>query len=208
MNILYVRCSTLEQKTDRQRINEKEYGLVIEDKCSGAIPFFDREGGKEIKKLTENGIIKNVAVWTIDRLGRDLRDILNTLHFFTERKICVDFVSQGFKTLDANGQESHIAKLMIATLGIVSEMQRNQIRENQLQGVRLAKMKGIYKGRKPGSQEDRLKFLSKDKNKKALDLLKKGYKSVEIAKILDININTLSKIKKLGLPTTKPTVIE
>jgi len=44
MKVLYVRCSTIDQKTDRQRVSEKDYDLVIEDKCSGAIPFFEREG--------------------------------------------------------------------------------------------------------------------------------------------------------------------
>jgi len=48
MKILYARVSTSDQRTDRQRINEKDFNLVIEDKCSGAIPFFERNGGKEI----------------------------------------------------------------------------------------------------------------------------------------------------------------
>ena len=34
MKVLYVRVSSLEQKTDRQRVNEKEFDLVIEDKCA------------------------------------------------------------------------------------------------------------------------------------------------------------------------------
>ena len=62
-------------------------------------------------------------------------------------------------------------------------MERNQIRERQMEGIRIAKMKGKFLGRQKGSKEDVLKFLSKDKNKKALELLKKGYKIVEVAKI-------------------------
>jgi DNA invertase Pin-like site-specific DNA recombinase len=56
IKVLYCRVSTVDQKTDRQRVNEKEYGLVVEDKCSGATPFFGRSGGKEIKKLIESGV--------------------------------------------------------------------------------------------------------------------------------------------------------
>lgn len=199
MNILYVRCSTIEQKTDRQRVNEKDYALVVEDKCSGAIPFFERQGGKEIKTLVDNGVLNCLTVWQIDRLGRDLRDILNTIHYFTQRQIPIHFISQGLKTLDDGGNENPIARLTITTLGIIGEMQRNQIRENQMQGVRLAKLKGTYKGRKTGSREDVLKFLNKEKNKKALEYLKKGYKAVEISAIVGINLNTITKIKKLGL---------
>ena len=51
MKVYYVRVSTVDQKTDRQRINEKEFDLVVEDKCSGSIPFFERDGGKKILNL-------------------------------------------------------------------------------------------------------------------------------------------------------------
>ena len=85
--ILYVRCSTLEQRTDRQRVNESEFDLVVEDKCSGAISFFERTGGIEIKKLVDNNLIDSLSVWQIDRLGRDLRDIMNTIHYFNQKGI-------------------------------------------------------------------------------------------------------------------------
>jgi DNA invertase Pin-like site-specific DNA recombinase len=199
MKVLYVRCSTIDQKTDRQRVNEKDYEMVIEDKCSGAVPFFDREGGKEIKKLTDNGIITSLAVYSIDRAGRDLRDIINTIHYFTTKGICITFLSQGLSTLNPEGKENPISKLMISILGTVAEMERVQIRERQMEGIRIAKLKKVYKGRKEGSTEDTLTFLSKEKNKKALDLLKKGYKAVEVSKIVDVHINTITKIKKLGL---------
>ncbi len=203
-NILYCRVSTIDQKTDRQRVSEKEFDVVIEDKCSGAIPFWERVGGKEIKKLLEAGVLKSLSVISIDRLGRDLRDIINTIHFFSERKISIHFIGQGLTTLDENGKESPISKLMISILGTVGEMERAQIRERQLEGIRLAKMKGVYEGRKTGSKEDVLQFLAKKRNKEALTYLKKGYKSIEIAKLTGLNINTLTKIKKLGLTIYPP----
>ena len=199
MKVLYVRCSSLEQKTDRQRVSEKDYDLVIEDKCSGAIPFFEREGGKEILKYANEGILKTLSVWQIDRLGRDLRDIINTIHFFNQKQITINFVSQGLATLGPDGKENPISKMMISILGIVGEMERTQIKERQFEGIRIAKLKGAYKGRVQGSKEDILTFLSKEKNKKALDYLKKGYKAVEISKITGIHINTITKIKKYGL---------
>jgi len=48
-------------------------------------------------------------------------------------------------------------------------------------------------------QEDNLQFLGKEKNKKALEYLKKGYKAVEISKLSGVHINTTTKIKKIGL---------
>jgi len=197
MKILYCRTSTIDQKTDRQRLNENDFDNVVEDKCSGVIPFFEREGGKEIMKLIDNNVPFKLYVHSIDRIGRDLRDIINTIHFFNEKQIAIQFITQGITTLDDNGKENSIAKLMISILGTVSEMHRTQIKEAQMEGVRIAKMKGnVYNGRKKDTKEDVLKFLSKGKNKKAIELLKKGYKGVEISKIVGIHINTITKIKK------------
>ena len=199
MKVLYTRVSTIDQKTDRQRITESDFDLVIEDKCSGAVPLFERTGGLELKKLIDEGILSSLSVWTIDRLGRDLRDIINTIHFFNESGVPIMFISQGLKTLDDNGKENPLSKMMISILGVVGEMERNQIRERQLEGIKLAKMKGVYNGRKSGSSEDVLTFLKKPKNQKVLELLKKGYKGIEISKIVGVHVNTVTKVKRLGL---------
>jgi len=196
--ILYCRVSSIDQKTDRQRINEKDFKIVVEDKCSGSIPFFEREGGKEILKYIDNQIATSLSVWTIDRLGRNLRDILNTIHFFNERNIPIIFVSQGLRTIDENGKENAITKLMISILGTVGEMEKSQIRERQLEGIKIAKLKGVYKGRLEGTIEDVHAFLDKPKNKKALEYIKKGYKLTEAAKLSDVHINTMTKIKRLA----------
>ena len=100
MKVFYVRVSSLEQKTDRQRVSEKEYDLVVEDKCSGSIPFFEREGGKKIKQLLDKKIITSLSVWTIDRLGRDLLDVLNSIQYLSERGIRIHFIQQGLISLD------------------------------------------------------------------------------------------------------------
>ena len=158
IKVLYCRVSTIEQKTDRQRVNAKSYDLVVEDKCSGSIPFFEREGGKEIKKLIDKGSNISLAVLSIDRLGRDLRDIINTIHFFTENKIAIHFISQGLLTLDDAGKENAISKMMISILGIVGEMEKVQIKERQFECIKLTKLKGTYKGRATGSKEDTIQF--------------------------------------------------
>ena len=196
MKVLYTRISSIEQKTDRQRINASEFDYIVEDRISGATEFSLRTGGKEIIELVEKGLISELAIWQIDRLGRNMRDIVNTIHFFTEKKISIHFINQGLKTLNEDGTENPISKLIINILGVISEMERNQIKERQYQGIQIAKARGVYKGRVEGTKEDVLTFLSKPKNKKTADLIKKGYKGVEIAKIVGIHLNTISKIKK------------
>ena len=196
MKVLYVRCSSLEQKTDRQRVNECDYDFVIEDIVSGATDFYSRPGGSQVMELLQKNQITELGVWQIDRLGRNLLEILKTIQIFTDKGVPIFFISQGLRTLTEDGQENPISKLIINILGVVSEMERNQIKERQYQGIQVAKARGVYKGRVEGTKEDVLTFLSKPKNKKAVDLIKKGYKGVEISKIVGIHLNTISKIKK------------
>ena len=198
MKVLYVRTSTIEQKTDRQRVNEKDFQLVIEDKCSGAINLFEREGGRQLLRLIEKEALSELYVWQIDRLGRCLLDILSNIKFLTEKKICIHFISQGLSTIQPDGTESSITKMIISILGTLAEMERTISRERQFEGIMLAKLKGnVYTGRKKDSKEDVYKFLSKPKNLKALEYIKKGYKNVEVAKIVGLHYNTVTKIKKL-----------
>jgi DNA invertase Pin-like site-specific DNA recombinase len=105
MKVLYVRVSSVfGQNTDRQKTNEKEFDMVVEDKCSGAIPFFQREGGKKILTLIEKGMITSVSVHSIDRCGRDLLDILSVIKFMNERLIPMFFIQQGLRTIDEKGK--------------------------------------------------------------------------------------------------------
>lgn len=198
MKILYVRTSTIQQKTDRQRVNEKDYQLVIEDKCSGSIALFDREGGKQILKLIEKGVKIELYIWEIDRLGRCLLDILSNIKYLNEKKICIHFVSQGLSTLQPDGSENSITKMIISILGTLAEMEKKISRERQLEGIAIARLQNRYTGRAKGTSEDTLKFLSKPKNAKAIDYIKKGYKNVEVAKIVGVHFNTISKIRKVA----------
>ena len=200
MKLLYIRVSSIEQNTDRQKINEVNYDYVVEDKCSGSVPFFDRQGGKEIIKLINKGSVTSLSVTSIDRLGRNLKDILSTIEFFNEKKIPIEFKSQGITTLDNRGNENSVATLVIGILAVVAQMERNQIRERQLEGIKIAKAKKLFLGRRIGTTEDTLKFLSKPKNKQSLEYIKKGYTLQEISKIVGVHPNTLTKIKKLALP--------
>jgi len=197
MKVFYVRVSTIDQKTDRQRINDKEYDLVVEDKCSGSIPFFEREGGKKILKLIDKKIITSLSVWTIDRLGRDLLDILNSIQYLSERGIKIHFIQQGLVTLDDDGKENPISKMTVSILGIVAELERKLLKERQSEGIQLAKLRGVYKGRVHGSKEDIRRFLSKPKVAKTIDYLKKGYKASEISRIVGIHVNTITKVKTM-----------
>lgn len=197
MNLLYTRISSVDQNSQRQSQNAKDFDFVIEDRCSGAIPFFEREGGKRIEKMVSKNQVTKISVHAIDRLGRNLLDILNTIAFFNGKGICIHFIQQGIKTLNDDGTENPISKMIISILGVVAEMERNLIKERQAEGVAIAKANGVYKGRSKGTTLSNLDFLNKPKVKKAIGYLNTGMKGVEVQKLVGLHPNTITKIKKI-----------
>jgi DNA invertase Pin-like site-specific DNA recombinase len=197
MKISYIRISSSDQNSQRQTQNAKDFDYVIEDKCSGATPFFERDGGKRIEKMVSKNQVTQISVHAIDRLGRNLLDILNTIAFFNKKGICIHFIQQGIKTLNDDGTENPISKMIISILGVVAEMERNLIKERQAEGVAIAKANGVYKGRAKGTRESNLDFLNKPKVKKAIDYLKSGMKSIEVNRLTGLHPNTITKIKKI-----------
>ena len=83
MKVKYNRVSTIEQNLDRQ---DNFKGLTYADKCSGSVAFEDRT---EASKLLANEEVTEVLVTSIDRLGRNTIDIMQTIQGFTERGINV-----------------------------------------------------------------------------------------------------------------------
>lgn len=200
VKVLYTRVSSqIGQNLGRQQVDASNYQIVIEDRISGSVPFFERPGGAKVKSLIEKGVDIELSVWQIDRLGRNILDILNTIHYFNSKNICISFVAQNLKTLENDGKENPITKMIISILGVVGEMERNAILERTQEGRELAKIQGKFLGRKKGTTESTIQFL--EKHKKPIDLLKKGYKGVEVAKICNISLNTITKIKKLNNQT-------
>ena len=64
-----------------------------------------------------------------------------------------------------------------------------------MEGIRLAQMSGKYKNRKTRGREGTLRFL--EKHSKAVQYLEMGMKGVEVSKLCDISLKTVTKIKKL-----------
>jgi DNA invertase Pin-like site-specific DNA recombinase len=196
MKILYTRTSTLDQKTDRQRITEKNFDLVFEDKVLGSIPFFERPEGKKIYTLLLENKITSLSVWQVDRLGRNLLDILSTIKLFSDSKININFIDQSLNTLLESGSENPIATMFISMLGCIGQMTRKQILENQKQGIEIAKIKGTYRGRKTGSVEAVSDWATKNKVNKVKALLNKGVSYRMIQETLDCSPNFIGKVKK------------
>lgn len=74
-------------------------------------------------------------------------------------------------------------------------MERTTLRERQLEGIQLAKLRGTYKGRVKGSTESREEILQKY-NAVVYHIQRQNNTYKEIAKLCDCSKNTVIKVKK------------
>lgn len=190
MRVKYVRVSTKEQNSERQSNYE---GSVFLDKCSGSIAFKKRP---EAKKILKNKEITEVVVHSIDRLGRDVIDILQTIKDFTNKGINVISEKEGLQTI-INGKENPIAKMIIGVLGTLAEFELSRIKERQSEGIAAAKLKGIYLGRSSGSSETIEQFLSKKTTQDILINLKLNESIRRTALLSKVSEGKVKKVKKM-----------
>jgi len=195
MEAKYIRVSTEEQNVDRQL--EKDVLCYI-DKCSGSIPFEKRKSALKLISDIKKGIVTSVHVHSIDRLGRNTIDILQTISFFTANGICLHSTKEGIKTLDENGTENLISKMIIGVLSTLAEFERQRIKERTREGIEKAKQRGTYKGNgRPAGIETRDEFLNKPKTKGIIKRLKQGHSVRECASLCNCSINTIQKVKMM-----------
>lgn len=192
----YMRTSHYLQNIGTQ-VDKIEDGWVIyEDKgISGRIPFLERPNGKRLIDDIINNKINHVMVLRIDRLGRDLNDILNTIKTIHQYNVPITSQNEGITTL-IDGKESVMSNLLINILSSISEFQYHQTREKTLNGIQRGKLDGKYKGRKIGSVEKIDKFKNKPKVKKIQSLLKENIGIRKISRIVECSPNYIYKVKE------------
>jgi DNA invertase Pin-like site-specific DNA recombinase len=195
-DVKYIRVSTPEQNPARQKDDLKAYP----DVCSGSIPFRDREWGEKLIKHASLGYINSVHVQSIDRLGRNTIDILNTIQLLTKLQVNVISQKEGLNTLLEDGTENPTAKLMVGILGTLAEFELSRIKERQAEGIAKAKARGVYKTNGGNrSVETKTKFLSKKKNALCLKELKRGNSVRRSALLSGVSVITARKVKNYML---------
>ena len=149
MKAIYVRVSTPNQNLERQF---KKDGRLFIDICSGSIPFMNRPGAIDLINAIDLGQVDSIQVNAVDRLGRNMNDILNTLKFFTDLGIDIHLENIGLHTM-VDGKTNPTAQLVIAILGHIAEMERDNIKQRTKEGIAVARASGKYvpKGRPRGS---------------------------------------------------------
>lgn len=194
MRARYIRVSTGSQKTERQLQKNHPDEKIYIDIISGAIAFKERPQGQKLIDDIESGLINYISVHSIDRLGRNLFDILATLELLYEKKTTLEVDNLGLKSL-VNNKPNSAFKLIISVMANIAEMERETLLERQKEGIALAKAKGVYKGRVKGSTETQEEVLLK--YKEVVRYLKKGQSIRNTAKLCNVSVGTIQKVKRI-----------
>lgn len=192
--VKYIRVSTIEQNTARQETNAKDFSKIYIDKISGSIQFTERKEAIKLLNDIDNGIVSEIHIASIDRLGRNIIDILTMVEFFTQKSIRLFVENIGMYSL-IDGKPNPSFKMIISVLGNVAEMERNNMLERQRQGIELAKAKGTYTGRLYGTRMTDAEVLAK--YKVVVRELKNGESLRRASKIGGCSLGTAQKIQRL-----------
>jgi DNA invertase Pin-like site-specific DNA recombinase len=194
MKAKYIRVSTIDQNLERQQVNAKEYTYIYKDTVSGAIGFFDRPAGGKVKVDIEAGKLTELHVASIDRLGRNILDILTVVEFLNSHSVNLYVENLAMYSM-AEGEPSQVFKLIVSVLGNVAEMERMNTLERQKQGIAIAKAKKIYKGRADGTEMTPEQVLAK--HKVVARELRNGESLRRAAKLGGVSLGTAQKVKRI-----------
>lgn len=191
----YCRVSSGRQKNDSQRAEITRWlqGHNIplhsvrwfEDKESGK--HFNRRAFEELQEQLFRGTIKTIVVWKLDRLSRRQRDGINLLADWCDRGVRVVAVTQ---QVDLSGA---VGRMVASVMFGLAEIELEYRRERQAAGIAVAKSRGIYTGRKKGTQ--------KAEPHRARELRSRGLTPREIANALSISERTVHRYLRGDSPS-------
>jgi len=188
--VIYTRTSTTQQKTDSQLevlktlVSNSGYDLVdiIEDVgVSGTKLGHTREGMKKMMAMVNRREIDVVCVYSVDRLGRKLSDILSIADNLTEKGVGLVIHKNGIDTTTTHGRH------LLSFFALIAEMERDFISSRIADGMSAARAKGKKFGRK---------CLSEEKQEKVKALREQGLSMNKIASKLGVGNSQVLRICK------------
>lgn len=141
VHVGYIRVSTVDQNTDRQ-LDGVELAHVYEEKASAATT--KRPVLEECMRFVRKG--DTLHAHSIDRLARNLGDLLSILMPLTGKGVAVEFHKE---RLTFTGEDNPFQTLQLQIVGAVTQFEREIIKERQREGIAKARAKGKHYGRKP-----------------------------------------------------------
>lgn len=176
---LYLRVSTGEQTTANQSQSlsqvaaQRGWQIVAsyaDAGISGAKTREQRPGLDSMLTAASRGEFDVLMSWSVDRLGRSLRDLLNTLEELRGANVDLFLHQQGLDTRTPTG------RAMFGMLGIFSEFEREMIRARVNAGLDRRRREGKSLGRpKVGRERDpETRKARKDQRDDAIRMLREG----------------------------------
>ena len=182
----YARVSTAGQDLEAQRQRLRAEGgtlRVFEDIASGR--SFDRPGLAALLDYARSG--DTVCVVRLDRLGRSLRELLETVEGFRTRGLAFRSLEERLDTASAAGE------LVFHVFGAIAHFERRLIAERTRDGIAAARAEGRKPGRKP---------LDPEKLQAALTLIRSGSSPSKAARQVGLGRSTL--YRELALMPNAP----
>ena len=139
-NVAYIRVSTVEQNEDRQLENLKQYQIdrIFSEKVSAKDT--KRPQLQEMLRYVREG--DTVYINDFSRLARSTMDLLSIVEQLQSMNVQLVSLKENIDTSTPTG------KLMLQMIAAINEFERANLLERQREGIRCAKERGAYKGRK------------------------------------------------------------
>lgn len=190
----YIRVSTDKQNVENQRFEIENYckerGMIvcswIEETISGTKKIDQRKLGKLLNKLKKDDIL---ICAELSRLGRNMFMIMSILNYCMEKEIKVWTIKDNYRLGD-----DLTSKVLAFAFGLSAEIERNLISQRTKEALAKKRAEGIILGRPKGKKSSYYKLSGKENLIE--ELLNKGIPKTQIAKILNVHRNTLSKYMK------------
>jgi DNA invertase Pin-like site-specific DNA recombinase len=141
MLIGYARVSTQDQTLHLQQdaLNQAGCDQVYTDTASGSASATERTGLEQALSHLRKG--DTLVVWRLDRLGRSLKHLIETVTALDERGIGFRSITENIDTTTSGG------KLVFHIFGALAEFERDIIRERTQAGLQAARARGRRGGR-------------------------------------------------------------
>ena len=145
----YVRVSSADQNPARQYEAIGQCDKTFEDRISGKSRANRTGLADMLSYVREHDTIR---IASLDRLGRDTRDLHALVDELTAKGCTVVFVSEGI-TVSREGH-SPMQELFLTFLSAMAQFERSRIRERQAEGIAAARKAGVYVKQRALSPED------------------------------------------------------
>ena len=197
MKVKYNRVSTLQQTGNRFEADTDYYDLTLMDKVSGTLRFKDRPEAGTLIKMIEGGLVKDLVVEELSRLGRSMGDVIGTLEWLEKYEVNVTVRNLGIQSRPQN-QRNLIWGILTATLAGLYSLELENIKTRTSTGRMVYVQRGGKLGRPIGTNQTEKQFIEKEVTQKIIRLLNKGRSIREISNHLNTSTSTVLKAKKIA----------